>query len=336
MKRRLPQHVSAFVDRHGKERFRWRKTGFKAVYLKAHPGTEKRPSEEVLALNAGAAPIQPGSERILPGTISDLLARFYRSPLFTNAGERTQYVSRNIYEAFRTEFGDDRVDGFRFDHIEAILAAKTRKKTVTLANGRKREVGGATAAHILRKKLLRLFALAVKLGWISTNPVAIAERVKVPKGGWHTWTDEEIAQYQARHPLGTKARMAMEIALWTGQRRGDVHLFGPRHMKGGRIKYTQEKGGKELWLPAAPQMLEAIEAMPAVGLKTFIVTEYGNPFTKDGFGNWFRDRCDEAGLPQCAIHGLRKALGAPGRGATSTQFQALKLSTLRFFAAFAP
>jgi integrase len=39
---------------------------------------------------------------------------------------------------------------------------------------------------------------------------------------------------------------------------------------------------------------------------TFLVTERGAPFTGPGFGNWFRDRCDEAELPQCSAHGLRK------------------------------
>jgi len=309
MKRQLPPHVSAYVDRHGKERFRWRRTGFRQVSLKDHPGTAKRPSDEVKALNEGSpAPVRPGAERAAPGTISDLLARFYQTLAFTSAGERTRYVRRNSYEVFRAEFGHDLVADFTFAHIEAILTSKSRKETITLENGRKREIGGPSAAHILRKNLNRLFEFAAKLGWISVNPVALAARVKVPKGGWHTWTEAEIAQFKARHPLGTKARLALEIILWTGQRRGDAHRFGPAHFRGGRIKYTQQKGGRTLWLPAAPDLLAAIDAMPAVGLKTFLVTEYGKPFTKGGFGNWFRDRCDEAGLPQCSAHGLRKAL----------------------------
>lgn len=41
---------------------------------------------------------------------------------------------------------------------------------------------------------------------------------------------------------------------------------------------------------------------------TFLVTGFGRPFTRAGFGNWFRDRVQEAGLPDCcAAHGLRKA-----------------------------
>ncbi len=76
------------------------------------------------------------------------------------------------------------------------------------------------------------------------------------------------------------------------------------------MKVTQSKTGKRLGLPVAPQLLEAIVAMPplAEGQTTFLITEWGKPFANAGFGNWFRDQCDDAGLPQCSAHGLRKAM----------------------------
>jgi hypothetical protein len=41
---------------------------------------------------------------------------------------------------------------------------------------------------------------------------------------------------------------------------------------------------------------------------TFVTTGFGKPFAVAGFGNWFRDRCNEAGLPKgISAHGLRKA-----------------------------
>jgi site-specific recombinase XerD len=49
-----------------------------------------------------------------------------------------------------------------------------------------------------------------------------------------------------------------------------------------------------------------LDASPCGDL-TFLVTEFGKPFTANGFGNWFRARCDEAQLSQCSAHGLRKA-----------------------------
>ena len=57
---------------------------------------------------------------------------------------------------------------------------------------------------------------------------------------------------------------------------------------------------------------------------TFLITEYGRPFTAAGFGNWFRDRCNEAGLERCSAHGLRKAAATSlaENGATAHQLMA--------------
>ncbi|KRQ95512.1 hypothetical protein CQ12_38675 [Bradyrhizobium jicamae] len=57
---------------------------------------------------------------------------------------------------------------------------------------------------------------------------------------------------------------------------------------------------------------------------TFLMTEYGKPFAANGFGNWFRDRCNEAGLPHCAAHSLRKAAAVRHalNGATAPELMA--------------
>lgn len=47
--------------------------------------------------------------------------------------------------------------------------------------------------------------------------------------------------------------------------------------------------------------------MPKTDAMCFIMTEWGKPFSVKGFGNWFREQCDLAGLPKCTAHGLRKA-----------------------------
>lgn len=60
-------------------------------------------------------------------------------------------------------------------------------------------------------------------------------------------------------------------------------------------------------IPLAPPLAEIIAATPMVGVKTFLVTYYGKPFTAAGFGNWFRERCNQAELTNCSAHGLRKA-----------------------------
>lgn len=301
-KRRRDLHVSSFIDRHGKERWRWRKTGFPDYYFRNPPGT-KAYQAELAACEAGE-PIRAGSGRCIPGSISDLCARYYGSADFNSGGPDDQRRRRLLIESFRGEFGEEMVADFTFEHIEAILLARSKKRLVGA-----RLVGGKVAALNLRKQLRRLFAHARRLQWITANPVEEADKIKVPQtGGYHTWTEAEIAQYQARHPLGTKARLALEIFLWTAQRRGDASTFGRQHIRGGQIVFRPSKTGRELTQPAARQLLEAIAAMPVTGTETFLVTDYGRPFTRAGLGNKMREWCDQAGLRHCSAHGLRKAV----------------------------
>jgi integrase len=76
--------------------------------------------------------------------------------------------------------------------------------------------------------------------------------------------------------------------------------------------------------PILPALADIITRSPTGDL-TFLVTKFGKPFTAAGIGNWFRDRCNEAGLPQCSAHGLRKAGAtiAAENGATDRQLMAL-------------
>jgi integrase len=318
MKRKLPKYVSAFFDRHGKERYRYRK----GAISRSLPGPYNSPEfKEALKAAQKAEPIPKLEKRSGAGTVNDLVARYYASAAFQKPGAARQKVARGILESFRSEFGNDMVSGFRFDHIEAILLARSAKRRVG-----NRTVGGPVAAVNLHKQLKRLFRYAKKLGMIAGNPASEADGVQAPKtGGRHPWSEQEIAAYRKRHALGTKARLALEIMLWTGLRLGDAARFGRAHIKAGRVKYTQGKTGKELILPAAPWLIAAIEAMPMTGIETFIVTDYGKPFSANGLGNKMREWCDEAGLPQCTAHGLRKALArrAADQGATQQQLKAV-------------
>ena len=98
--------------------------------------------------------------------------------------------------------------------------------------------------------------------------------------------------------------------MYTGARRSDAAVFGPQRVKNGWIKFVAQKNRNRrpvtIELPVPPALAAIIEAS-VTGTLTFLVTEYGKPFTAAGFGGWFRARCDEAGLPHCSAHGLRKA-----------------------------
>lgn len=308
--RALPQHVTRFVDRHGKERLRFRRKGYPSQYFNAPLGTAAF-REEYRRYNSPEAIAeaieQVHAARTIPGSIGDLLRRYLAVPERLGPSDVTQTKVRRILERFAKGREDRLVRDVRFEHIDAIIA-KARVKTVD-EDGR--ISGGIEAARKLRKELRRLFAFGRKLGWIVSNPVDDSEAVKVSPGerstGYHTWTEEEIEKYRDWWPLGTKQRLAMELILWTDQRKVDAIHLGRQHVKDGKFVIRQKKTGKLLKLLIVPQLAAAIDAMPKSDAMCFIMTEWGRPFSVKGFGGWFREQCDAAGLPHCSAHGLRKA-----------------------------
>ncbi len=106
---------------------------------------------------------------------------------------------------------------------------------------------------------------------------------------------------------GSRARLALTLLLYTGQRRGDVIRIGRQHIRDGVIHVRQQKTGIELAIPIHATLAAVIAETPADHL-TLLTTQIGKPFSAAGFGNWFRDRCNEAGLRLCSAHGLRKAV----------------------------
>lgn len=79
----------------------------------------------------------------------------------------------------------------------------------------------------------------------------------------------------------------------------------------GWLKFTQAKNAKRkpvsLEIPILAELQRIIDATTPTGKDTYLVTEFGKPFSEKGFGNRFRTWCDEAGLRHCSAHGLRKA-----------------------------
>lgn len=166
----------------------------------------------------------------------------------------------------------------------------------------------------------------MELGYSGCRPTI---GVKLLKGkntdGFHTWTTEEIARFEQRWPIGTRERLAMDLLLYTGLARGDVVRLGRQHVRDGVITFRMEKdrGDGVVYPPVLPVLAKTIAASDTGDL-TFLVTNRGAPFTKESFGNWFRQACREAGCPGSA-HGLRKAgaTRAAENGATVNQLMAL-------------
>ncbi len=292
MSRRLPKYVSEFRDRHGKVRVRFRRKGQADHYFKSVPWTPEFNTEYQACLDGTASPaIEPGKNRTTPGTINALIVTYYGTPEFRGLKRSTQTTYRGILERFREKHGDKCVAALERKHVKAILGAMHETPA---------------AANNLLDRLKALMALAMDIGMRRDDPTMRMRGYSRKGEGVHTWTEDEIAAFEARHPIGTKAHLALALMLYTGQRRSDAVGMGWQHVSGSKIKVRQEKTDACLEIPMHPVLQNVMAGTPRENL-TFLMTSFRKPFTGNGFGNWFRKRCDEAGLPQCSAHGLRKA-----------------------------
>jgi integrase len=241
------------------------------------------------AVTATASPTEIGAARLKAGSVASLVTMYYASAEFADLAAATQSTRRTVLDGFVRDDGDKSVATLERRHIETMLARLDKP-------------------HCRRnwvKAVKPIMKLAVSVGMRRDNPLD-GIVCKLPKSaGYHTWTDDEIAQYRAHWPLGTKQRLAMEIALETASRRTDVTRLGPQHIRDGFIHIRQSKTRAEVAIEVSPELAAAIAAAPTQHL-TFLHTRAGAPYAAKTLGGEFREWCNAAGLPHCAMHGLRK------------------------------
>ncbi|WP_430250634.1 tyrosine-type recombinase/integrase [Neorhizobium sp. DAR64860/K0K1] len=287
----LPKYVSPARDRYKNVRLRFRK-GLFSTYLKSEFPSDAFDQEYQAALRSEkAAHGEIGKARTKAGSMAALVVSYYASPEFRGTATSTQTTYRGICERVRQDHGDRMVKDLRRQHVKAIIG----KKSETPA-----------AANNYLRMLRILMRHAIDIEWIARDPTLALKGYSSKTKGFHTWTEAEIAAYEAKHPIGTKPRLAMALMLYTGQRRGDAVKLGWKDVSKDRISVRQEKTGTPLKIKMHGSLMEALEMAPKEK-PAFLLTAFGKPFTAAGFGNWFRDRCNEAGLPHCTSHGLRKA-----------------------------
>jgi integrase len=246
---------------------------------------------------------EAASPKAAIGTVDWLVNAYRASATFKATAPETQRTRANILENFRAADGDKRI--FHSANGKTVMMLE-RQHLQTIVN---RKQITPFAQRNLLNTLRAMFKWAVSEGKLPDDPSlgVTCQRIKNKNDGYRTWTDAEIDQFIARHPIGTKAYLALMLLLDTGQRRGDVVQMGRQHVRNGWLSIVQGKTGMAVEVPITDALQAAIDAAPSNHL-TFLVTILDQPFSAAGFTNWFRDRCNEAGLPKgLSPHGLRKA-----------------------------
>src|SRR5215813_1129473 len=287
---KLPKYVQAWVDAEGRPHCYFRRRGFPRVPLKGLPWSPSFMAEYEAAMSGPRTAI--GAGRVKPGSVAAVIAEYKDSrEFFGSKSAGTQRMRRGILDRFGAAYGDRPFALLPPEWIEALLDSKPPH-----------------AARSWLATLRSLCQFARKRGYRRDDPTANIKLRAIKSDGFHTWTEGEIAQFEAHHPVGTKPRLALALLLYTAQRRSDVVRMGRQHIRNGALTVKQQKTGTELPpIPVLPELQAVLNATPSQHL-TFLVSATGKPYGGNAFSAQFRNWCNAAGLPKrCKPHGLRKA-----------------------------
>jgi integrase/recombinase XerD len=266
------KYLSCDRDINGNLRFYVRVRGRRKIRIKATPLTQEFMTEYHSALSEIEQDHETKKYRSpAAGSFGHACLALYASANFKALDESTQKRYRGVLDEICKNHGNKPI-------------ALIQRKHVLMLRDEKAATPGQ--AKTLLKALRALFRFTVDRRFLTDDPTLGIEGISYTPKEHHSWTDEEIARFEATHPIGSKPRLALAILLYTCCRREDVTRLGQQHIKNGRLQYTQAKNEKRnpvrIDIPLHPELGAIIAATPSNHL-AFITTEYGKPFPR-----WFR------------------------------------------------
>jgi len=226
------------------------------------------------------------------GALLSLLQAFQRSQDFLGLAERTRadYIAK--IRLIERRFGD------------FPLAALSDRRTRGVLMAWRDELGTTSRrqADYAWVVLARVLSWALNRGLIAANPCEKGGRLYRGSRADKIWAADDEAAFLARAPR--HLHLALILALWTGQRQGDLLRLSWSSYDGTHIRLRQSKTGARVMIPVGTPLKAALDATPK--RSTVILTSTDNkPWTEDGFRSSWRKACAAAGISGLTFHDLR-------------------------------
>ena len=187
-----------------------------------------------------------GARRTKAGSLSAALVLYYASTAWNDGlSAASRKMRRPILEKLRNDYGDAPLHELQRKHIQALF---------------KRLKPNAQKNWMKALRGLMKFALSTDL--VDVDPTQGVVKDKAERGtGFIAWTEDDLAKYRERWPLGTRQRLAVEVMVNLGLRRSDACRIGPNDIKGGRLtdfepQKTKGTTGVKLTLPIHPELAD--------------------------------------------------------------------------------
>ena len=192
-------------------------------------------------LGKAAAPAHP-RPKVRDGSFAALAALYFSSPSYKTLADSSRVNYRRVIEGFLSEHGHGLVKQFRREHVDIIIGGMDERPG---------------AGIVLLKRIRTLVRYAIALKWIDTDPTLGVASYSSTE--FHTWTNSELAQFEAYWKSGTRQRLAYSLHLYTGQRGSDICPMSYADIAGDVISVVQEKtdqaeSDEKLIIPMHPKL----------------------------------------------------------------------------------
>lgn len=270
-----PMHIKRVVDMKGVERWYYSRGGKPFIRLTGRPGSAEFEDGYRLAIHAKRlawrATLKP-KEPVR--SIRRLAQLYFESEDFRRLRPATRKAYRRVIERMVRDPNFGPRDAAR-------IGAQSIRSLIV-----KRKHAPASAQDAV-KKLRLLMRLAIRRRWRGDDPTLAFQA----RGGGERrpWTEDEVARFEARWPIGSRERTAFALLLTSGKRNADV--VRTTQIELGRREACQAIGERDTGVHGQPKML---------------TTRRGDAFTPASIGNFMASAIRAAGLLGCTADGLRR------------------------------
>ena len=209
-------------------------------------------------------------KRIKPskGTLAALILEYKRPPEYLEKAQKTRKDYLRYLDMLDRRFGD--------------LPVSTIPRAFVLSL-RDEFQNTPRKANFVLQVLRLLLSFAIDLGYRNDNPAARPKMLKTGDGR-RPWSTGDIERFLASATPQT--RLAVQLALFTGQRQSDFLKMTRSQYKDGAVEVVEEKTRTAVWILAHCELRATLDDGPRTNL-VILTTKNGRPFKADYFRHIF-------------------------------------------------
>ena len=241
MPRPRPANLQREITRHGRQVWYLRVGKGKRVRIPGEYGSPEFMANYDEAISGRRGPVRPSGPT--EGSFGWALGLYRRSQAWAVLSIATRRQREAIFRQIEKTHGTSRFLAWKPGDIAA---------------GRDKRADRPNAARHFVQALRGLFEWALEARLARVDPTAGVKLVRPKTEGFAVWTNDDVATFRRRWPLGTRERVAFEVLLATGLRRGDVVRIGRPHLRDGVIRINTQKTGERVAIAASDELLEAM------------------------------------------------------------------------------